>query len=126
MRKDFDYKTATLVEALRQYPKDIPDLGYNGKYLMREAAVEIERLNARLKVNAAWEKEELMHNLAQCNHKIERLNAENDRYRLENGKLRAHRNIIKSWCDVDGKEYVLTAPIITLLSSVEQINEGSK
>ena len=46
---DFDYKTAPLVDALRQYPKDV-SLGYNGQYLMREAATEIERLNARFKV----------------------------------------------------------------------------
>lgn len=36
---------------------------------------EIERLNARLKVNAAWEKEELLHNLAHCNYEIEQLKA---------------------------------------------------
>ena len=41
---DFDYKTAPLVEALRHYLKDMPDLGYNGQYLMREAMAEIERL----------------------------------------------------------------------------------
>ena len=45
---DFDYKTAPLVEALRHYLKDMPDLGYNGQYLIREAAAEIERLKAEL------------------------------------------------------------------------------
>jgi hypothetical protein len=50
---DFDYKTAPLVDALRQYPKDIPALGYNGQYLMREAADEIERLRTGLQKIAA-------------------------------------------------------------------------
>jgi hypothetical protein len=54
MIMDFDYKTAPLVDALRQYPKDIPDLGYNGQYLMREAAAEIELFKAIFKEAADY------------------------------------------------------------------------
>jgi len=70
----------TLVSRLRGIYEVGPDgeLGHRTFFvppIQLEAAAEIERLNARLKVNAAWEKEELIHDLAQCNHEIERLNA---------------------------------------------------
>jgi hypothetical protein len=45
---EFDYNSADVVPALRQYLKDVPNLGYNGQYLMREAAATIERLRADL------------------------------------------------------------------------------
>ena len=46
----FDYKTAPLNDALRRYLKDMPDLGYNGQYLIREALADIERLTVELQV----------------------------------------------------------------------------
>jgi hypothetical protein len=45
------------------------------------------------------------------------LKAEIEQLRLENGHRRARANIILGWCKVEGKESVLTAPIIELLES---------
>ena len=98
---NFDYEDGPLVGCLRQYPKDVPNLGYNAQYLMREAAegpigqatgqtglfneckrhqtehgqqaAEIERLKQEVKY--AEKALENKHNSASALVEVERLNA---------------------------------------------------
>jgi hypothetical protein len=50
---------------------------------------------------------------------LHKLITKNEELRLENGNLKARINIILSWCEVDGKELVLTAPIVDLLKGTD-------
>jgi regulator of replication initiation timing len=49
--------------------------------------LDSERSNERLKINAVQGHEELLHNLGQCNHEIDRLTMEAHAYRMEIERL---------------------------------------
>lgn len=56
--------------------------------------------------------------------RIGELEADNVRLKLENGHLRSRANTVLGWCKVDGKESVLTAPVIDILESTIKVTRN--